>query len=88
MIKLEGISISYTESSVDAFLPGAGKNLAKNAFIRGTSEGGQEVAESAFVLNSVNKVLDTNLDIMQDAGGNFVTTSSCHPNRPSHHHPA
>ena len=61
-----------TVGSVDAFLPGAGKNLAKNAIIRGTSEGGQEVAESAFVLNSVNKVLDTNLDIMQDAGGNFV----------------
>ena len=61
-----------TVGSVDAFLPGAGKNLAKNAVIRGTSEGGQEVAESAFVLNSVNKVLDTNLNIMRDAGGNFV----------------
>ena len=61
-----------TVGSVDAFLPGAGKNLAKNAVIRAGSEGGQEVAESAFVLNSVNKVLDTNLDIMQDAGGNFV----------------
>ena len=61
-----------TVGSVDAFLPGAGKNLAKNAIIRGTSEGGQEVAESAFVLNSVNKVLDTNLNIMRDAGGNFV----------------
>ncbi len=61
-----------TVGSVDAFLPGAGKNLAKNAIIRGTSEGGQEVAESAFVLNSVNKVLDTNLNIMKDAAGNFV----------------
>ena len=61
-----------TVGSVDAFLPGAGKNLVKNAVIRGTSEGGQEVAESAFVLDSVNKVLDTNLNIMKDAAGNFV----------------
>ena len=58
--------------ATDILLPKASSGVVLSGLIRAGAEGTQEVAESALVLNSVNKILDTNLKIYEDAAGNFV----------------
>ena len=58
--------------ATDVLLPGSSSGLIVSGLGRATSEGAQEVGESAIVLTSVNKILGTNLPIFEDAAGNFV----------------
>ena len=58
--------------ATDALLPKAGAGVIGATAKRSVAEAGQEVAESVIVLNSVNKILDTDFNIYKNAAGNFV----------------
>ena len=65
--------------AADAFIPAPGKGFigaGKNLLLRGGVEGGQEVVESMAALDGLNKLLnlqgDQQIQVTQDASGNFV----------------
>ena len=65
--------------AADAFIPAPGKGFigaGKNLLLRGGVEGGQEVVESMAALDGLNNLLnlqgDQQIQVTQDASGNFV----------------